>query len=146
MNGNHSTTRFHLFRSRAFWFGLPGLVFLLWGWWVSMGHFSRAECGGRFDWWIAQSAGVIVVFWESEGPPDWDRFGVSHRKTNEEGAREWKSWLIEATEKDPSRHMVAIPHRFVVLAYVAGWAGLLTWRKRKYREGPSVHGTSERGS
>jgi hypothetical protein len=29
--------RFRLLSSRAFWFGVPGLVFLLWAWWLSMG-------------------------------------------------------------------------------------------------------------
>ena len=28
--------RFRLFRSRAFWFGVPGLMFLLWAWADSM--------------------------------------------------------------------------------------------------------------
>jgi hypothetical protein len=29
------------YRSRSFWFGLPGLVFLLWGWWDSGKRYSE---------------------------------------------------------------------------------------------------------
>jgi len=29
------------YRSRLFWFGLPGLAFLLWGWWDSWRHYSE---------------------------------------------------------------------------------------------------------
>ena len=68
MNGNRFMDRFRLLRSKAFWFGVPGLVGLLWGWWVSMGHLSVASYGsGRNEWMIGQSAGELVMGWNWDG-------------------------------------------------------------------------------
>ena len=51
-----------VYRSRLFWLGVPGLVFLLWVWWDSGGRVSYAKwvrgntvddvrvTGGRVDW------------------------------------------------------------------------------------------------
>lgn len=57
------------YRSRLFWLGLPGLVFLWWAWWDSGGHFTffRWDRG-------AQSEHVGIV----AGNVSWSRFTERH--------------------------------------------------------------------
>lgn len=54
--------RLRLVRSRVFWFGVPGLVFLLWGWWDS----SRWESSGSVSassWFcdVMQRQGYVQI-------------------------------------------------------------------------------------
>ncbi len=49
------------YRSRLFWLGLPGLVFLLWGWWDSgayPSHLSWSTTSRTF--WVGHENGGIV--------------------------------------------------------------------------------------
>lgn len=125
--------RFRLFRSRAFWFGVPGLVFLLWGWWVSMGHASYAGFGGPSHWTIGQCGGEVFVRWHSGESPDWRIFKAGHEKASVEQLREWKD---DAAEYWTTSGYFLLPYRLLVLYYLAVWAGLLTWRKRKIERRP----------
>ena len=133
--------RFRLFRSRAFWFGVPGLVFLLWGWWVSMGHQSVAMFKGTGvggSWGIGQMGGEVYVVWDAALGPDWGSFGAGHEEIQWERARQLKGTWVAVCEKSPSRRIDFIPYHWPVLAYVAGWAGLVGWRSRKYRAMPEL--------
>lgn len=128
--------RFRLFRSRAFWFGVPGLVGLLWGWWVSMGYWSEAGFMGGHPFGLGQVNGEIFPFWDSAGWPDRRVFEVSHQKASRDEVRRWKMALATWRERDPSYSIVFIPYYLPVTGYVAGWAGLLIWRKRKFEKPP----------
>jgi hypothetical protein len=130
--------RFRLLRSRAFWFGVPGLVFLLWAWWVSIRHISSVGVGASRPWGIGQAAGVVVSVWNSEGwPEDWRKSGTRHEGVSVEDARGWKTRLAEQREWTSGFRYVVISHHTLVLAYVAGWAGLVVWRARKLRALPA---------
>lgn len=129
--------RFRLFRSRAFWFGVPGLVFLLWGWGDSLvitreAYFYRQ----RFLLWHGDSRTVVHVL------P-----GVGWMPSNESGigfnryAAEPFKWpcLPAPTYEDHGENRmrtVQLPHWLLIVIYVAVWAGLLILRKRKYEQRP----------
>ncbi len=123
---------FRLFRSRAFWFGVLGLVFLLWGWWISLGHWSAAGLGGARVWGIGQLVGEVFAMWNSEGGPEWGSFLAEHDEMSELQVRAWRETIRR--ENDPTYRYVFILYPWVVLAYVAGWAGLVIWRKRKFEK------------
>ena len=129
--------KFRLFRSRAFWFGVPGLVFLLWGWWVSMGHLSVASYGsGRNEWMIGQSAGELVMGWNWDGGQMSQGLNGDHLQMPPGGEVEWRVGLARYCDSDVTLRFVFIPFQWPVLGYVAVWAGLLIWRKRKFENRP----------
>lgn len=125
--------RFRWFRSRAFWFGVPGLVFLIWAWWVSMGNWSDVVAGGVHSVMMGQGGGEVYVWWDPAGPPDWRKLSVSHKKTSLEDANRAKSQMFGWQEYEPRCRLVFIPYYWPVLGYIAGWAGLIFWRSWKYR-------------
>jgi hypothetical protein len=133
MNGNPSMHRFRLFRSRAFWFGVPGLAALLWGWWVSMGHRSWIDFGG---WGIGLSAGELYAYQILDGWPSWPDVEVGQIEADPEEALEWKRMLVEPPQTIAHFHIIFIPYYWPVVGYLATWAGLLIWRKRKYEKRP----------
>jgi hypothetical protein len=133
--------RFRPLRSRAFWLGLPGLVFLLWGWWVSMGHFSVAGTQGVKLWGIGQTGGEVFAVWSSDGWPSWRKFDVVHEVMPVEGIRHWRMTLAAGRESDPAFRYVLIPYGWPVIGYGALWAGLMLWRREKYRRSaPAAEG------
>jgi hypothetical protein len=119
------------YRSRLFWLGLPGLVFLLWAWWLSTGHYSGAGFGG---WVIGQMGGEVFARWDADGRPDWVEFGAGHRDMKEGEAQEMKGMLPAVRELFPSYRIIFIPYFWPVLAYTATWLLTLAWwQRRKYR-------------
>jgi hypothetical protein len=125
--------RFRLVRSRVFWFGVPGLVFLLWGWWISMGYFSYAGFGGTGYWTIGQLGGEVFVLWRLGESPDWRDLDAVHGKARADEMRRLRYSLDGWRELVPTFRYVFIPYYWPVIGYVAGWAGLVFWRSRKYR-------------
>ncbi len=119
------------YRSRLFWLGLPGLVFLLWAWWFSMGYFSHVDFSGKYEWGISQSAGNVVAIWNSGGMPNWDGVFFDHGQWSVESARAWQMTLNESRETHPAFRYVIVPYYAVVLAYVAVWLLTLAWWQRR---------------
>jgi hypothetical protein len=124
---------YRLLRSPAFWSGVPGLVFLLWGWGLSIRHISSAGIGLARPWGIGQAAGEVVAVWNSEGSPEWRKFGARHEGVSAEYARAWKMRLAEQGEWTSGLRYIVIPYSAVVLAYTLVWIGLVVWRWRKHR-------------
>ena len=50
-----------------------------------------------------------------------------------EQARQGKDFWVAVSEGIPSHRYVFIPYQWLVLGYLAVWAGLVFWRSRKYR-------------
>ena len=118
------------YRSRAFWFGLLGLVFLLWGWWMSLVHQSAAGFPG--NGFIGQMGGEVFACSDSGGGPMWGNFSSMHREMTEAEVRELKNWWAAETETAPSVRLVFIPYYWPVLAYTATWLlTLALWQRRK---------------
>ncbi len=120
------------YRSRLFWLGLPGLVFLLWGWWLSMGYWSSVGfAGSRNSWGMGQVWGEVYAIWDWDGPPDWGNFGAGNWEVTREAVHEVKdSWAAEM-EWNPSLRVVFIPCYWPALAYVATWLLTLAWWQRR---------------
>jgi hypothetical protein len=60
------------YRSRVFWAGLPGLLFLLWAWWDSGAHhsfLSVRDKAGISEIQAETLHGDVVVVWQREAPP-----------------------------------------------------------------------------
>lgn len=130
--------KFRLFRSRAFWFGVPGLVGLFWGWWLSMGSISTVSAGQTRNWWIAQSAGEVLLSWDSSGLPDDLEFSGKHFNASPEESIEWRKMLEYTDEMFPASKRLGISYCQIIVGYLVIWAGLLIWRKRKYEKRPGA--------
>ena len=125
--------RFRLFRSRAFWFGVPGLVFLLWGWWVSMGQRSYVVAASDVsELLFGQIDGEVVLIRGSGPVPPLDEWVLAHDGLMTSMAEGIKKEEQELEDAGISR-VVFIPYHWPVLGYVAVWAGLIFWRSRNYR-------------
>jgi len=125
--------RFRLFRSRAFWFGVPGLVFLLWGWWISMWDYYGAGFSGGPPSGVGCFAGEVSAFWNLNGWPA-ERFYTWHVEAPPMGsAREWPV-NVDVSRGDPAFRHVYIPYWSLVFGYVVAWIGVLIWRKRKFEK------------
>ena len=120
------------YRSRLFLLGLPGLVFMLWGWWLSMGHVSRVKFEGNV--FIGQMGGEVFAW---SDPSGWTMGGIfrsEHRDMTGEEMRELKNWWAAETETARSLRVVYIPYYWLVLAYAATWLlTLALWQRRKSR-------------
>ena len=124
--------RFRLLRSRAFWVGVPGLVFLLWGWWTALRYYSSAGCMGATFWEIGQIGGEVYAYWDSGGGPDWRQLTFIHLETIA-GAEVTHS-VADVRGIYPTVRLVRVPYYWPVFGYVAVWAGLIRWRSEKYRQ------------
>jgi hypothetical protein len=147
--------RFRLFRSRAFWFGVPGLVFLFWAW----GHSSRWESkgsvsAGRWYCHLTQGQGYLqidVSRSDSPGPVSHYRARMvkfsgerSTRAPGQENRLEWQYWpqwrhhemkpLTRGSisiRRSGVSDVIILPHWFLLLIYLIPWGGVMFWRLRK---------------
>ncbi len=108
------------YRSRLFWLGLPGLVFLLWGWEISIEYYSHIHFGGSHHWVIGQSWGVVFAMSDPSGWPDWRNIDSEHAKIS--GVDDFLGVRSNAAswgERYPTLPMIFIPYYWPVLAYTA---------------------------
>ena len=137
---------FRLFRSRAFWFGIPGLVFLSWSWMDSMSHYSglsyprvkpgydlvsQEKSSILFAWWTDAAAlpppvspgdpGPSLLSWRvaSKSPPVILFPGFAY--SMEDGAGVGK------------RHQLQLPHWILLASYLAAWFIVMFWRWMAWR-------------
>lgn len=128
--------RYPLIRSRAFWLGVPGLLFLLWSWADSTRNFTQIEKknpAGSFSFVHWDSA--IKVCRAPVGSP----FAFSNRvwrgpyPTKEPVPTIW--WPAVKAERDyVGRPFIRIPHWLLLLAYLALWSAGIAWRRRCWRK------------
>ena len=124
--------RFRLFRSRAFWFGVPGLVGLLWGWWVSTGYHSWVEVGSLRDWELGQTSGHVYAFWYVEGWPNWREVYAGHEEASVDDSNELKQEMAEGREAVSSFRYIIMGHHWLAAGYLVSWCGLVFWRSRRF--------------
>lgn len=148
--------RFPLHRSLIFWLGLPGLLFLLWAWVDSAFHvtvWSRGlevhgptwiRIGPEGDS-IRHACGRVEVHFHSEEmaspdhsvsvvylKPDFSRRGVGGRSLYWRPELETEVVAMRSGFRMLHR-TVTIPHWVIIAGYLAGWYGLLMWRRRAKR-------------
>ena len=99
-----------------------------------MGHWSGVSYGQALSAWEAGQVGGGVYAWgNSDVGPDWGDFDVGHDAMRGEEARQTSGIWMAVSEAVPSIGYVFIAYHWPVIGYVAGWAGLIVWRSRKYR-------------
>lgn len=131
------------YRSRLFWLGLPGLVFLLWLWLakadqiIYLGHTRITRAGAPTTRWIGAGAGSIYqITYSNHFDPSLKRgfhwgldpdgpltyiplrpFGIYHKTVDPGEYRETRlAWWV------------------VISAYTAVWLGTVAgWQRRKAR-------------
>lgn len=126
------------YRSRLFWLGVPGLVFLMWGWWKSGSEMVR------FDNGINDSNPAVALYfherclifwWEFDREFEW-RFEVAEAGMFEQASHHSAGWFSNRIGYEPEElgsrqfHQFYIPLWVAVAAYslLWLWASLL-WRR-----------------
>ena len=130
--------RFRLFRSRAFWFGVPGLVFLLWAWRISHSHYTNFGFAGNGGGLVGQLDGEAVILWESTGFAPSTSAKLGHYSLAPDQMRATKRDL--GTARSRWDRWLFVPHWFLLVAYLQVWVGLLIWRTWRYRPLPAGTG------
>ena len=139
-----------LHRSRLFWLGLPGLVFLLWGWWDSTHYrtiFGRTTATGHVQ---VQSIGHMVMGIEvrGEGPPWSGSWAFLHlpetmvyadpktgRMVNEYRVLpRYVAYKNRVYSDGSSMRRVEVAYWFMVAVYGCAWvSACVVWQRRKRR-------------
>jgi len=121
--------------SRLFWLGLPGLLFLLWGWvvWISPPSLTATIGNSRLT--VGNWAGTLRVVWETRGgtpggftvsgrtgtrAPDLiDPFppAIRYSKVNLPGGNRFVT--------------VSIAYWFLIIVYLPLWLGTVAWWVRR---------------
>ncbi len=132
---------FPVFRSRAFWFGVPGLLFLLWAWADSTriytGISEKSPWGSfSFEHW---NSAITVSRAPAGSPsafPSWAWRGSFGTKNPE--PRIW--WATLKAERDRAgRPFVQVPHWLLVSSYAAVWSLVLLARRHHWRKARQAH-------
>jgi hypothetical protein len=140
-------TRFRLFRSRAFWFGVPGLAFLLWAWADSVKTSTTCWGGKNPLVHLTQEENYLQLqltrFPATAGSSSWTWGG---ERTPRATTNIWPRWIYRPQWRhfdDPGGWKGSIhtspatfdqwilPHWFMVLLYVLPWSGAVAWLWRK---------------
>ena len=134
--------RFRLFRSRAFWLGVPGLVFLLWAWGDSLrtvreAYFYRQ---GLLLWHGDSRLIIHILSGHSWVPGGESGIGFDRHPA---GSFNWPCLPVPMVDKggwcDAS---VQMPHWLMALIYGAVWTALLVWRAGRFRQALQKTGAS----
>jgi hypothetical protein len=131
-------TRFRLFRSRAFWLGMPGLVFLLWLWSQSVPRgFIATWTGGPGSFKFSNEQGAILVTRSPRGSDI--NFGTEFWKdgwpAKEDPKAEWWPQPEASRHADGMRYWT-LPYWLLGAVYLIPWSGLVIWRWRKFGRVP----------
>jgi hypothetical protein len=126
--------RFRLFRSRAFWFGVPGLLFLLWGWVDSVK--MKSSCWGGRHWSVhlAQYENYLQLqLSRASATVGSKKWGWGTERTPRVTANSWPRWKyrphwIHSSDPDSTTDVLLLPHWFVVLLYLLPWSTVVAWR------------------
>jgi hypothetical protein len=116
------------YRSRLFWLGLPGLVFLLWSWWDSVGENKGvAWTSGGVGTFAYISYSVIGVGTDSggrhyEGLTPWKNGGLSK-----------PAFPSPVILREPRADLISfeVPLWLLILLYLVAWPLTLGWWQRR---------------
>jgi len=149
------------YRSRLFWLGPPGLLFLLWAWWKSNVERFEAVTPSSGRVWSSQGK----LFWHDAyaAPGDWviavdyregilsvrpqeefvtncwfgSPLGVIRRTTVMNAERRWfppVRWEVKQLNASSSYRLISLPYWLLTGSYAGLWlGGLSAWQRRKTR-------------
>ena len=116
-----------MLRSKAFWLGVPGLVFLGWAWVDSFWHMAAAGFYHPGMLQVGSRLGVLFAWNEPGAGVNWGSPMASYRRIPEGFD------AAAALREEPGFDVYTVPYAMVILVYLLAWAGLLVWRARGYR-------------
>ena len=119
--------RFRLFRSRAFWFGVPGLVFLIWGWTSSMHQhtslFHREVGVCQLD------TGQVHFNTIPEREKKWlPPYRVSRSEWHDSTGDSWFNNRGRMFMRKKDEIFIVIPFWKAVVGYLGFWIVIIGWR------------------
>jgi hypothetical protein len=127
------------YRSRLFWLGVPGLVFLVWGWWKSGTQMVRFDNGINdsnpavaffFD------EGCLMVAWEYDPDSEW-HFEAEEAGTFQQAPNRpfrWLSGHFGYELEETGYHEFYVPLWLSVTTYsFFGLGALVVWRRFQTR-------------
>lgn len=121
----------HWYRSRLFWFGLPGLLGLLWIWFGNVRK-ATAVCWGNShtEYCLGWEQGVVGFVINKGGPPNVGFHGYHHDLPSD-----WEIQIFApALWLDDDRFGIYIGDWVLVSIYLIIWiAALIFWQRRKHR-------------
>jgi hypothetical protein len=124
--------RFRPLRSKAFWFGLPGLVFLLWTWELSKTCRTHVTANSDVSELLFGQVDGDVVLIRGPGPlPPHGEWEIVHEPLTPGLAESIKREARELAEAGIST-VFFVPHGWLVAAYLSAWSGLAVWRRAKH--------------
>ncbi len=120
------------YRSRLFWLGLPGLVFLLWAWKGSVG-WSKGLAWRHNDFaaFTSTVGGQMII-------------GTDNGTSRDQGFKVWslrthhpqEALIIPKIKREAAfaQIYIELPIALLVLLYLAAWSGFVCcWHRRKSR-------------
>ncbi len=130
--------KFCWYSSRLFWFGLPGLLFLIWAWWAYLRTAHSISCGTEkaeycLGWGDSDVAFVInrrESYTGLEGSPELGFY------TRQEplGPEDETILFKPALYLDSDRFGIFVGQWVVVVVYTVLWlGGVALWQRRKFR-------------
>jgi hypothetical protein len=123
--------RFRPLRSRAFWFGVPGLIFLLWAWGLSKTHRSYVMATSDVaELLFGQLDGDVVLIRGSGPVPPLEDWVIVHEELRPGLAAAIKREQRELGDAGIGT-VVFVPHGWMVAGYLSAWAGCTAWRRRR---------------
>ena len=130
------------FRTRLFWFGLPGIAFLAWVWvdsvktahevscrWILFDHYAGiglTSSPNRMGVWMGRP--YIGIFGMPYSGVRWHRSSVSPDRTRIDKPGPWEA-RVEGMDR--ARVRVVFDSWFVITVYLGVWIGLTWWRVRR---------------
>ncbi len=124
-----------LYRWKSFWFGVLVLVFLSWSWVRSMVAGDYIPINGSLEEVarIDQSGGRIAVGWVLENPvfslPE-----IPLAMQFQQGELPWFPAAVKYWSPVDGWGAVGVAHWFLIVLFLAAWAGCLAWRRRRMRK------------
>jgi hypothetical protein len=129
------------YRSRLIWLGMPGLLFLLWGWVDRSPSSLLTAKGSKLRLTTGNRTGTLTVAWETRPGGSGD-FAISGRTgTGTPGSiplfppaiQHWKVDL-SGFPGGGSATTVKVAYWFLIIVYLPLWLGVLAgWQRRKGR-------------
>jgi hypothetical protein len=137
--------RFRLFRSRAFWFGVPGLMFLLWAWADSMRYNTFISGSGRVEGKVSHVWGTAsFAVWQDPIATGFPEFKMDRKAIRDEDTVKKAKYLAELglawLIADRPGSSISVRHSMVLSGYLLLWLALIArrwWRfKRTLSKSP----------
>ncbi|MCW1883904.1 hypothetical protein OKA04_04140 [Luteolibacter flavescens] len=129
------------YRSRLFWLGVPGFLFLMWAWTDSNVRVTQFNCEGREAACVIQSRSGAINFDAQNG--DWGEMSFSSHSEPLDGMEErWFPAAFSPETKDddpfdPVNQPAEVAYWAIVLGYMMLWgATVAVWQRRKQRLAP----------